>query len=220
MRLSRADTIHRSTRNVPDTILVLFAHPAYQRSQANRRMVESITDLDGVTLRDLYEEYPDFNVDVAEEQKLLDAHDIIVFQHPLYWYSCPALLKEWLDLVLEFGYAFGPEGVALRGKRLLSAVTTGGSTEAYSRDGVNRYTMQELLVPFAQTAHFCGMQYLPPFVVHDTLRERAEDQLDDMAADYRHALIALRDGTLVADTLSQIAYLNDALPSKHKHERP
>lgn len=119
-------------------------------------MVDAIADLDGVELRDLYEDYPDFNIDVTEEQKRLDAHDIIVFQHPLYWYSCPALLKEWMDLVLEFNYAFGPEGIALHGKKLLTVITTGGSTEAYTRKGVNRSTIQELLVPFAQTAHFCG----------------------------------------------------------------
>ncbi len=186
-------------------------------------MVDAIADLDCVELRDLYEEYPDFNIDVPEEQKRLDAHDIIVFQHPLYWYSCPALLKEWLDLVLEFGYAFGPAGVALHRKKLLSVVTTGGSSEAYSREGVNRFSIQELLVPFAQTAHFCGMQYLPPFVVHGTLEDHSEDHLDDMAADYRRALVALRDGTLDADALSQqVLYLNDALPSNpsaNSHER-
>ncbi len=184
-------------------------------------MVDAIADLDSVDLRDLYEEYPDFNVDVPQEQQLLNAHDIIVFQHPLYWYSCPALLKEWLDLVLEFGYAFGPDGVALQGKKLLSVVTTGGSTEAYSPDGVNRFTIQELLVPFAQTAHFCGMQYLPPFVVHGTLQDQVDDQLEGMAADYRRALIALRDGTLDAHALSeQVAYLNDVLPQNTNKKLP
>lgn len=104
-------------------------------------MVDAIADLDGVELRDLYEEYPDFNIDVTEEQNWLDAHDIIVFQHPLYWYSCPALLKEWMDLVLEFNYALGPEGIALHGKKLLTVITTGGSTETYTRKGVNRSTI-------------------------------------------------------------------------------
>ena len=163
---------------MPDSILVLFAHPAYQRSRANRRMVDAIADLDGVELRDLYEEYPDFNIDVSEEQKRLDAHDIIVFQHPLYWYSCPALLKEWMDLVLEFNYAFGPEGgIALHGKKLLTVITTGGSTEAYTREGVNRSTIQELLVPLPRPPISVAMQYLPPFVVHGTLVFRRRNTL-------------------------------------------
>lgn len=67
------------------------------------------------------------------------------------------------------------------------------------------------------------MHYLPPFVVHGTLEDHAEDYLDDMAADYRRALVALRDGTLDADALSkQVLYLNDALPSNPSanfHER-
>jgi putative NADPH-quinone reductase len=44
-------------------ILVLFAHPAYHRSHANLRLVEAVRDLPDITLHDLYEEYPDFNID-------------------------------------------------------------------------------------------------------------------------------------------------------------
>ena len=179
-----------------ESVLILFAHPAFQRSHANRRLLDAVADLDGVTLRDLYEEYPDYNVDGRREQELVAAHGILVFQHPLYWYSCPALLKEWLDLVLEYGYAFGDGGGALQGKRLLSVVTTGGSDSSYSREGVNQFTIRELLVPFEQTARFCGMEYLPPFVVYGALRERVDGYLDDMAAAYRRTLTGLRDGTL------------------------
>ena len=200
---------------MPDSILILFAHPAYQRSRANRRLIEAVAELEGIRLHDLYEEYPDFNIDVQREQELLNEHEVIVFQHPLYWYSCPALLKEWQDLVLEFGYAFGPEGTALHGKKLVSAITTGGGNDAYSRDGVNRFTIQQLLLPFAQTAHFCGMEYLPPFVVHGTLQVQPDDYLDAMASAYQRALIGLRDGTLDATALSEpVAYLNDLLPSR------
>jgi putative NADPH-quinone reductase len=111
-------------------ILILFAHPAYQRSRGNRFLVEAVQQSDAFTFRDLYEHYPDFNIDVAEEQRLLLEHDVIVLQHPFYWYSCPALLKEWLDLVLEHGFAYGHDGEALRGKSMLSAITTGGSERA------------------------------------------------------------------------------------------
>ena len=198
-----------------ERIVILFAHPAFQRSRANRRLVDAVEDLEGVTLRDLYEEYPDFNIDVRREQELLDEHSLIVFQHPLYWYSCPALLKEWLDLVLEFGYAFGDDGAALHGKKLLSVVTAGASDSAYSRDGVNRFTLRELLVPFEQTARFCGMEYLPPFVVFGTLRDRPEGYLDDSAAAYRRALIGLRDGTLdVHPGEDGVSYMNDLIPPR------
>ncbi len=88
-------------------VLILFAHPALQKSRVNRRLIAAVSNLENVTINDLYEEYPDFCVNVKREQDLLRSHDIIIFQHPFYWYSCPALLKEWEDLVLEYGFAYG-----------------------------------------------------------------------------------------------------------------
>ncbi|MHC5048843.1 MAG: NAD(P)H-dependent oxidoreductase, partial [Planctomycetota bacterium] len=101
-------------------ILVLFAHPAFEKSRVNRRLVGAIEQLEGVTVNDLYESYPDFDVDVEREQELLVAHEVLVLQHPLYWYSAPALLKEWIDLVLEHGWAYGAGGDALLGKKAMS----------------------------------------------------------------------------------------------------
>jgi glutathione-regulated potassium-efflux system ancillary protein KefG len=151
-------------------ILVIFAHPAYQRSRINRAMIEALQTVEGVRLHDLYEEYPNFHINAKREQDLLRQHDIIVFQHPFYWYSCPALLKEWLDLVLEYNFAYGDEGIHLSGKKWLTAITTGGPAEAYSPLGYNRYTIDQLLVPFEQTANLCRMLWQSPFVVHGTLR--------------------------------------------------
>jgi len=88
-------------------VLVLFAHPALEKSRVNRRLAAAVADLPGVTLHDLYEAYPDFDVDVKREQDLLVAHDVLVVQHPFYWYSTPALVKQWEDLVLEHGWAYG-----------------------------------------------------------------------------------------------------------------
>lgn len=151
-------------------ILLIFAHPAYQRSRLNRAMIEAVRDHEQVRLHDLYEKYPQFHIDVQHEQKLLREHDIIVFQHPFFWYSCPALLKEWLDLVLEYNFAYGERGVELSGKKWMTAVTTGGPAEAYSSQGYNRYSMEQLLVPFEQTARLCNMNWEAPFVVHGALR--------------------------------------------------
>src|SRR5882757_8032391 len=97
-------------------ILLIFAHPAYQRSRTNRAMIEVARGMPEVRIHDLYEEYPTFQIDACREQGLLREHDVIVFQHPFYWYSCPALLKEWLDLVLEYNFAYGDYGTELSGK--------------------------------------------------------------------------------------------------------
>jgi len=174
-------------------VLVIFAHPVLERSRVNRRLLESIRDLDGVTIHDLYEEYPTLNIDVKREQALLLAHDVIVFQHPFYWYSVPAILKEWQDLVLEHGWAYGHGGTHLRGKVTLNAITTGGPETAYKKGGYNRFTIRELIAPWDQTAFLCGMRFIAPFAVHAALKVVRDEDLDDCRATYRRLIQALRD---------------------------
>ena len=174
-------------------VLILFAHPALHRSRVNRALVRAVRDVADVTFHDLYELYPDFDVDRAHEQELLLRHDLLVLQHPFYWYSAPALVKQWIDVVLEHGWAYGKGGEALRGKRMLSVITAGGGERAYTTDGVNGHTIQQLLAPLAQTARLCGMEYLPPYVLHGT-HALADDEIERLAAEYRGAVEALRDG--------------------------
>ena len=176
-------------------VLVLFAHPDLARSRVNRHLLEAASGLDGVTVHDLYEAYPDLDIDVGREQSLLVAHDAVILQHPFYWYSTPAILKQWQDLVLAHGWAYGRGGTALIGKVLLLALTAGGSEASYRREGHNRFTISELLAPLEQTARLCGMVYLPPYVVHGT-HGLGDDAIRDHAARYRDLLSALRDGTL------------------------
>jgi glutathione-regulated potassium-efflux system ancillary protein KefG len=166
-----------------------------------------------VMINDLYEEYPDFDIDVHREQKLLLDHDIIVFQHPLLWYSTPALLKQWEDLVLEYGFAYGQGGTNLAGKRFLTATTAGGPENAYEREGYNYFQIRELLAPIEQTARLCSMIYLPPFVVFDTLSIKHESEAQTHALRYRDLIIALRDDQIDAATLQSISYLNEWAPN-------
>lgn len=188
-------------------VLILFAHPALEKSRVNRHLADAVRDLDGVTFHDLYEAYPDFFVDVAREQSLLTAHDVVVFHHPFYWYSAPPLLKQWQDLVLEHGWAYGSAGTALRGKRFLCVITTGGRESAYAHDGYNRFTVRELLAPLEQTAYLCGMEFLPPFIVHGTHRITPED-VDRHGRDYARVVTALRDGTVDLAAARPLARLN------------
>lgn len=147
-------------------VLLVLAHPALERSRANRALARAAKGLSGVTFKDLYEIYPDFVIDIEKEQAALTAHDVVALQFPLYWYSTPALLKEWLDLVWLHGFAYGENGEALKGKTLFVACTTGASAKAYHAHGYNRFTMDEFLRPLEQTAHLCGMVWETPFVVH------------------------------------------------------
>jgi len=173
-------------------ILILFAHPALHKSRVNRVMMRTVRALDGVTFHDLYQIYPEFHIDVKHEQRLLGEHDIVVFQYPYLWFNVPALIKEWQDLVLVHGWAYGHQGDALLGKKVLSVITTGGGEDAYRKNTFNRFTVRELLAPLEQMATRCRMEFLPPFVVHGTFR-MAEDEIRKHAVDYSRMMEALRD---------------------------
>jgi glutathione-regulated potassium-efflux system ancillary protein KefG len=199
-------------------VLILFAHPALQKSRVNRRLIAAVRNMENVTINDLYEEYPDFFVNIKREQELLLSHDIIVFQHPLYWYSCPALLKEWQDLVLQYGFAYGAHGTKLSGKWVLTAITTGGPLSAYQRDGYNHFSIRELLRPFEQTVRLCGMVYLPPFVLSGTLAVQNEAEFVGFTTLYRRAIESLRDGRFGVSDFAEVSHLNEILqPSPTSH---
>ncbi len=167
---------------MPPKVLLLYAHPESQESVANRVLLQSASQLEHVTVHDLYAHYPDFFIDIPYEQKLLSEHQIIVFQHPLYTYSCPALLKEWLDRVLMRGFASGVGGNALEGKYWRSVITTGEPEGAYRIGGYNRHSMDEVLRPFEMTAAMCRMHWMTPFIVYWARRLK-----QDVLASYSHA---------------------------------
>jgi glutathione-regulated potassium-efflux system ancillary protein KefG len=196
---------------VPRRVLILFAHPVLERSRVNRKLLAAVDGLDGVTVNDLYEAYPTMAIDVAREQELLLAHDVFVFQHPFYWYSTPAILKEWQDLVLEHGWAYGVGGTRLHGKIMLNATTTGGPASAYQRGGYNRFSVRELLAPWDQTAHLCGMRYLAPFVVHAALGFQGESELIPHRDNYLRLIEALRDERVDLDRAARCDNLNTEL---------
>lgn len=155
---------------LPAKTLVIYAHPAPHRSRVNRLMVDAARALPHVTLHDLYATYPDFDIDVRREQEQLEAAELIVFQHPVMWYSMPSLLKEWVDVVLENGWAHGRDGTALHGKDFWLAVTTGGSQDSYREGGYHGREFSAFLPPFEQLASLCGMRWLPPYILHGAHR--------------------------------------------------
>ncbi len=143
--------------------LVIVAHPNLGKSRINRSFADEIGKQENVTLHKLYEVYPDEKINVEQEQQLLLDHGRIVLQFPFYWYSSPSLLKKWMDEVLTFGWAYGPEGTKLQGKQLLIAISTGGPDFAYQAGGYNQFTISELLRPFQATSNLIGTKYIVPF---------------------------------------------------------
>lgn len=171
-------------------ILVVYAHRDPAASRINRALFDAAAALPNVTRHDLMSRYPDFQIDVEHEQALLLAHDAIVLQFPFYWYSTPAILKEWQDAVLAYGFAYGSGGDKLRGKKLMVATTSGGPADAYQAGGYNQFTYSELLRPLQATANLAGMQYQPVFTAGG-VRVLDEAGLDRVQGAYLQRLASL-----------------------------
>jgi glutathione-regulated potassium-efflux system ancillary protein KefG len=196
-------------------VLILFAHPRFEKSRVNRSLLSALPLSEAITLHDLYERYPDHNIDVEAEKQLLAAHDVLIWHHPFYTFSAPAILKQWMDLVLEYGWAHGEGGNALKDKTAFNVVTTGGSRESYGPDGFNRFTLHEFLRPFEQTACLCKMIYLPPFAVQGTYR-LSDGEMLRHAGDYAFLLQLLSDSPLRKEEVTQFDLLNDWLADLQK----
>lgn len=192
-------------------VLINFAHPAITRSKINKALRAAVEDIENVTVNDLYANYPDFLIDIKREQQLCESHDVIIFQHPFYWYSTPAIMKEWLDLVLEHGWAYGSQGKALDGKIFLQAITGGGDASTYQKEGFNEFTIGELTSPYRATAKLCLMHWLPPFAVLGIHRGLPEGQVKLHTEDYVRVVTALRDGTLDFEQAQQHEFINSDL---------
>ncbi len=191
-------------------IVILVFHPVLHKSRVNRVLLSAVEGLKGVNIRYIYDLYPDYQIDIKAEQEVLQQHDIIVWQHPMYWYSSPSLLKEWLDLVLEHGFAYGKAGRALEGKSVLSAITSGGRRDVYGSEKGLKFSIRDLLAPFEQTVNLCRMRYLPPFVTHGTHLLRM-DQIAMAAEDYLRIIEGLRDGSFPEEELMKLEYINDII---------
>ena len=177
-------------------LIVYYAHPGHKHSHVNRFMARAAVRVSNITFVDLYADYPRFDIDVDIEQRRLLDHDVILFQFPVFWYSTPSIIKEWQDLVLEYGFAYGREGTALNGKLFLCAITAGGKEEAYQTDGFNHFKIGELLQPIEQMARLTGMKYLPPFALFGARSAVEENRIDEHVAQWRNLLTALVNETL------------------------
>jgi len=178
------------------SILVLYAHPRPSRSVVNRRLKRVAEGISGVSVVDLYAEYPTHHIDVRREQARVEAADALIFQHPVYWFSAPSLIKEWVDRVVTFGWALG-EREAMKGKIYLHAVSTASSHGVFAQEMTGRAALRQQFHPFEAMAGLCGMRYLPPFsLFREGEGQSREERLDMHAAAYARFLRDLRDEKL------------------------
>ncbi len=192
-------------------ILILFAHPLLEKSRVHAELLKTAKTVPDVTVNDLYERYPEFDIDIDREKELLTAHDIIIWQHPFYWYSAPPLLKHWQDVVLQHGWAYGKKGYALDGKKAFNMLTSGAPEESYQPGGFHKYTIHEFLRPFERTAELCRMSYWPPFWIHG-VHVMPDEIIMQHCQQYRHMLTALTKDIFSEQEIRSNGLMNDLFP--------
>lgn len=144
--------------------LVIVSHPYFERSAAIKALQQVAGKLPDVTMRNLESIYGNKTAafDVAAEQRAVEAADRIVFLFPIHWFNMTPMLKAYLNEVWTYGWAFGPNGTALKGKTLQAVVTAGASEHTYSAEGLIESSIDEVLTPLKASALYVGMRYLPP----------------------------------------------------------
>jgi NAD(P)H dehydrogenase (quinone) len=109
-----------------------------------------------------------FAPDIEAEIRKMEWCDFMLWQHPLWWFGLPAMLKGWVDRVFVYGRVYG-NGLTfdtgpLQGKRAMLALTTGGPQTSYSEGGMHG----DLSVLLHSVHHgmfrFTGMESIEPFV--------------------------------------------------------
>ncbi len=146
--------------------LIIHAHPRPAESTVTAGLLAQLSAQPDTAVRSLYNLYPDFDIDVAAEQQALQAADVVVFVSPVYWYTVPGLLKHWFDTVLTHGWAYGHGGTALRGKTAWWVASAGADAAAYAPGGEHGRPFADFVAPIEQTARYCGMHWLPPYLVY------------------------------------------------------
>lgn len=165
--------------------LVILAHPTIEDSKVNKRWKQELLQYpDEITVHELYKKYPNGNINVLEEQKLLESYANIIFQFPLYWYSYPYLLKKWFDEVFTYGWAYGSKGNKLKGKKFGIAMSIGDKKGNYSPSGSVTFTIDEVIVPFKATAVHVGAVAMPYFAIFGASYQASDEEINLSSKDY------------------------------------
>ena len=80
-------------------VVILLAHPNIKGSQANKALIDAVSDIEGVAVFNLYELSEDIAFNVDEWSKIISDASAVIYQFPFYWMSAPSLLKKWQDEV-------------------------------------------------------------------------------------------------------------------------
>lgn len=165
--------------------LIIVSHPQIENSTINKRWVEELEKYpDHFTIHNIYSTYPDGKIDIEKEQKLIEAHDTLILQYPLFWFNCPPLLKQWMDDVFTYGWAYGSKGNMMKDKKIALAISAGIDEEDFQEDGEWKVTIEQLILPFKTTALYTKSDFRGHFVLYDSHNAPNSDSLQKSARDY------------------------------------
>ncbi|MBK1685930.1 NAD(P)H-dependent oxidoreductase [Rubrivivax gelatinosus] len=155
--------------------LVIVSHPGFEQSAVTRTIKQVAESLPDTEVRHLEERYGDdaARFDVTAEQAAHDAVERIVIVFPIHWFNLTPMLKAYMNRVWTYGWAFGPGGTALRGKRMQVVVSAGAAEATYSHQGLIRSTMDEVLTPLKASALYIGMRWEPPLAFYGVMNADA-----------------------------------------------
>lgn len=173
--------------------LVVVIHPDLKQSAINSKWLAALKmHPDKYTVHQLHEAYPDEKLDVAAEQKLIEAHDKIVFQFPFYWFNCPPLFKKWLDEVMTYGWAYGSRsGYKMAGKKIALAMSLGIDEHEYNPSARYKYTIEELTRPFELSFEYVKADYRPFFAYYGIELNSTNEWIERSVPQYLDFLEAL-----------------------------
>lgn len=160
---------------------VCVFHPDMKHSVVNSALVEEMKKNaaqhvhDELIIRNMYELYPDFQIDVQAEHSLLESVDRVILQFPVYWYSSPALLKQWFDYVFNHGWAYG-DHYALKDKEFLIYASFGGKIENSSAReflAPMEASIKYIQATFLEPQIFTGVSYMDSVELEEKMKDSA-----------------------------------------------
>lgn len=178
-------------------VLIVFTHP--NSSSFNHALLEKISaglkqSGHEVKVKDLYQENFDpvlkseelsqlhnGNIPsrIAAEQKQLLWAEGLIFIYPLWWFTPPAMLKGWFDVVLTNGVAFeysneGAKGL-LKHKKAMVMITAGASKIWFKQNNALEISYRPIT---DGTLSFCGIEDVSHNIYYDIVNRTDEERAE------------------------------------------
>ncbi|MGP4771038.1 NAD(P)H-dependent oxidoreductase [Acinetobacter sp. PFS20] len=170
--------------------LLILAHPYYAQSIANKTIVnELIKTYPDLEVRDIFQLYPDYKINVIAEQEALLRHDTIILQYPMFWFNMPAILKLWFDEVFTYQFAYGSQGDKLKDKKVIISMTVGQTEANMVNDQEN--LIDSFLKAVQHSIQYTQMQLSGTYLLYDVspLSGNPESAIKLKAVEHGHKVL-------------------------------